>query len=71
MRCNTFLFVAGVLHLAAPDAAAQPAGKPVSELGGYGVLYMPAGKPRGSIILMAGGDGSLGITSDGQITRLQ
>jgi hypothetical protein len=52
-------------------ARAQTADKPVAELGGYGVLTMPKGKPRGSIILMPGGDGSLGITSDGQITRLQ
>jgi hypothetical protein len=50
---------------------AQSADKAVTELGGYGVLTMPKGKPRGSIILMPGGDGSLGITSDGQITRLQ
>jgi hypothetical protein len=32
---------------------AQSADKPVAELGGYGVLTMPKGKPRGSIILMA------------------
>lgn len=41
------------------------------ELGSYGSLERPKGKPRGSIILMAGGNGSLGITGDGQITRLQ
>ncbi len=43
----------------------------VPELGGYGVLTSPKGKPRGSIILMPGGNGSLGITSAGQITQLQ
>lgn len=58
--------------LAGAPALAQPAGeKAVPELGGYATLIMPKGKPRGSIILMAGGDGSLGITGDGRITRLQ
>jgi hypothetical protein len=42
----------------------------VAELGGYASLIMPKGKPRGSIILMPGGHGRLGITADGQITQL-
>ncbi|MFM9973290.1 MAG: alpha/beta hydrolase [Beijerinckiaceae bacterium] len=52
------------------DAKAQSTDKPVAELGGYAVLTMPKGKPRGSVILMPGGDGSLGITSEGAITKL-
>ncbi|MCA3633756.1 MAG: alpha/beta hydrolase [Methylobacterium sp.] len=40
------------------------------DLGTGGVLERPKGKPRGSIILMAGGDGYLGITGDGEITSL-
>jgi hypothetical protein len=39
------------------------------ELGTYGALERPKGKPRGSIILMAGGAGTLGITADGEITQ--
>jgi hypothetical protein len=41
------------------------------ELGTDATLQRPKGKPRGSIILMAGGNGYLGITGDGQITQLQ
>lgn len=41
------------------------------ELGTGGVLERPKGKPRGSIILMGGGDGYLGITGDGEITSLR
>ncbi len=62
--------ILGVAFCCLTPAAAQ-ADKPVAELGGYATLSMPAGKPRGSIILMAGGDGQLGITSDGQITSLR
>lgn len=40
------------------------------DLGTDAVLERPVGKPKGSIILMAGGHGNLGITSDGQITDL-
>lgn len=38
--------------------------------GATSVLIVPA-KPRASIILMAGGDGYIGATADGQITRLR
>lgn len=41
------------------------------ELGTGASLERPKGKPRGSIILMPGGDGDLGITSAGEITSLQ
>lgn len=41
------------------------------DLGTDAALIRPAGKPRGSIILMPGGHGNLGITGDGQITQLQ
>jgi hypothetical protein len=40
------------------------------DLGTDAVLDRPKGKPRGSIILMPGGDGDLGITSAGEITEL-
>jgi hypothetical protein len=45
--------------------------QPVAELGGYAVLSKPAGRPRGAIILMPGGNGSLGLTSQGEITQLR
>lgn len=41
------------------------------DLGTDASLERPKGKPRGSIILMPGGDGDLGITSAGDITSLQ
>jgi hypothetical protein len=50
--------------------SAAMAAELLPELGTSALLERPSGKPRGSIILMAGGDGSLGITPDGQITRL-
>jgi hypothetical protein len=71
MKPILIAIVAAIAATSFSPAAAQPAQKPVAELGGYAVLMMPAGKPKGSIILMAGGDGSLGLTGDGQITRLQ
>lgn len=46
------------------------AGEILPDLGTDAVLDRPKGKPRGSIILMPGGDGGLGITSDGEITAL-
>lgn len=39
------------------------------ELGTGAVLERPKGKARGSIVLMPGGDGSLGITPEGEITQ--
>jgi hypothetical protein len=71
MKLSMVMIIAAFTAATIGSAVGQPAQKPVAELGGYAVLMMPAGKPRGSIILMAGGDGSLGLTSDGQITRLQ
>jgi hypothetical protein len=59
----------GFLTLAPTSAPAQD--KAVAELGGYAVITMPKGKPRGSIILMPGGNGSLGITANGEITQLR
>lgn len=52
-------------------APAAIAAELLPELGTDAVLERPRGKPRGSIILMAGGDGYLGITGDGQITALR
>ncbi|MCZ8186175.1 MAG: alpha/beta hydrolase [Beijerinckiaceae bacterium] len=46
------------------------AGEILPELGTDAVLDRPAGKPRGSIILMGGGNGDLGITASGEITSL-
>lgn len=46
------------------------AGEILPDLGTDAVLDRPGGKPRGSIILMAGSDGDLGITSSGEITSL-
>lgn len=66
---NVTLAVITSVLVGTGDVRAQ-ADRPVAELSGYATLTMPSGKPRGSIILMAGGDGSLGITADGQITRL-
>jgi hypothetical protein len=44
----------------------------VSVDGVSAALLMPAGgKARGSIILLAGGDGQLGVGADGSISRLQ
>lgn len=52
---------------------AQPAwaDSPVPDMAGEATLLMPRGRPAGSIILMPGADGRLGITADGEITRLR
>lgn len=46
------------------------AGEFMLELGQTAVLGRPSSRPRGPIILMAGGDGQLGISAGGFITRL-
>lgn len=51
--------------------AAAFAAEILPELGTDASLERPKGKPRGSIILMPGGNGDLGITSAGEITSLQ
>jgi hypothetical protein len=71
MKKSALFLALGASCLFISPAYAQSADKPVAELGGYAVLSLPKGKPRGSIILMAGGDGSLGITATGEITRLR
>ncbi len=71
MKKTALFWALAVSVTTAAPAMAQSADRPVAELGGYGVLTMPKGKPRGSIILMAGGDGSLGISPTGEITRLK
>jgi hypothetical protein len=66
-------FAAAALALGwafSPMPAQAQAETSVAELGGYASLIMPRGKPRGSIILMPGGHGRLGLTADGQITQL-
>src|SRR5262249_36827822 len=69
---RTSLFVA-LLSLPLSGAGAASAAEAVS-LGGFGPSgspERPRGNPVGSIILTAGGDGSLGITANGDITRLR
>ena len=60
----------GILAVLAAATTAF-AGELLPELGTGGVLERPKGKPRGSIILMGGGDGYLGITGSGEITSLR
>ncbi|MBN8941569.1 MAG: alpha/beta hydrolase [Rhizobiales bacterium] len=43
----------------------------IPRFGSTATLDKPTGRPRGSIILMPGGDGRLGIQSDGSITALR
>lgn len=59
------LAAAAALFFAAPPAHADEA---VTVGGVSAVLIRPA-KPRGSVILMAGGNGYLGIAGDGTITQ--
>lgn len=59
--------VAVLLALAAPVFAAEQV---VTIGGGRALLHKPAGA-RAGIILVAGGDGNLGIGADGQIYRLR
>lgn len=53
-------------------ALAGPArGDETVSVGGVSAVLMKPAKPRGSVILMAGGNGYLGITADGQVTQLR
>lgn len=67
MRSVCFGFLALLVVTGPPVLAAEL----LLELGTDAVLDRPKGKPRGSIILMGGGDGDLGITSAGEITSLK
>ncbi|MDB5643435.1 MAG: putative exported protein of unknown function [Hyphomicrobiales bacterium] len=57
------------LLLAAPQAYAQQ-GQAVDLPGGRSLLMRPKA-PQASLILMPGGAGSIGVTSDGTLTRLR
>lgn len=65
------MFRLAAIALSILAAGTAFAGEILPELGTDAVLERPKGKPRGSIILMPGGDGELGITAGGEITRLQ
>ncbi len=75
VRCVTSRLVSRIMTMLATLtcllAGLATARAETAEMGGYASLIMPKGKPRGSIILMPGGHGRLGITADGQITQLQ
>jgi hypothetical protein len=60
------LLVAGSVAIAMPAAGAEQA---VDIAGSKSVLIRPA-SPRGSVILLPGGDGSIGVDASGRITRL-
>lgn len=60
----------GFLALSVVSGTSALAAEILPELGTDASLERPKGKPRGSIILMGGGNGRLGITSDGEITTL-
>jgi hypothetical protein len=60
--------LAAVLMAFGPPATAQ---ETVSVGGAQAVLLKPKGAPIGSIVLLAGGDGQLGIGANGSITRLR
>lgn len=64
--CLALGFAASSLLASAPARAEEI----LPQMGTDATLIRPKGKPRGSIILMAGGNGYLGITGDGQITQL-
>ncbi len=53
------------------DFAEASSQRAVKVGGSVSALIMPKGKPRASVILMAGGHGRLGVTSAGRITRLR
>jgi hypothetical protein len=68
MRRQFHGFALAVLLALAGTAAS--AAELLPDLGTTASLERPRGKPRGSIILMGGGHGNLGITGSGEITQL-
>jgi hypothetical protein len=66
-----FILTLAAVALAALDggpAAAQSVSG-ISVDGVSAALLMPGGRPRGAIILLAGGDGQIGVGGDGSIAR--
>lgn len=55
--------------LAAATAALATTTSGVSIGGVNAALLLPSGKPHGAIVLLAGGDGQIGVGSDGSIAR--
>jgi hypothetical protein len=66
MRDRLLLSFVVVLALCCAAAAAET----IPQFGTFASLERPAGRPRGSIILLPGGNGRLGIQPDGTITAL-
>lgn len=62
--------VLAVAVLSSASLSASLAAETVTVGGAPAVLLRPSSPPRGSIILLAGGDGNLGIGAGGSITRL-
>jgi hypothetical protein len=63
--------IACLLAIAASAPAFQVArADETVSIGGVSAVLIKPAKPKASIILMAGGNGYLGITADGQITQL-
>jgi hypothetical protein len=60
----------GVALSAVPSPATAQTDRPVAELGGLALFSRPTGPPRGSVILMPGGDSVRGLTAGGEIMRL-
>jgi len=63
------LVAAALLVAAVPGAGAAEISVSGLSVGGVNAALLTPPKPKGAIILLAGGDGRLGISSDGSISR--
>jgi hypothetical protein len=66
-RMSAAVLAAVLMAFGAPATAQET----VSVGGAQAVVLKPKGAPVGSIVLLAGGDGQLGIGANGSITRLR
>lgn len=66
----SLVLVAAASFIAAPDIATAQSRQTV-KIGGSSAVLLRPDSPRASVILMPGGDGSIGATADGEITQLR
>jgi hypothetical protein len=66
---STFALIAALLATTLPGFSTAHAAETVSIGGVNAVLLKPRGEPAGSIVLMAGGDGRIGVGPGGTVAR--
>ena len=69
MRLAALSLVCALIGLCCPVCAEPALAVKTVEAGGVRAVLITPPKPTGSIILLAGGDGRIGVGDEGAITR--